>query len=345
MLRVGFRVGSLSLVVALVGALSVSGTRDRWLLVALTVAAATANGGLMRVPWGVWLARRRGQALLDLWSAGVLAYVGVLVIVGGGSFALLFFLATPFVVVAQRGRRRALWLVAAAGTCVVVTVVNRLPAAASAMRFALVLVIAGVAVILERALRREAAAGAEASGRAELEHARLTEADHRVKNSLQTVADLLLLGRPEGESAEAFEQSAARIQSIAAVHRLLSETGDERVRIDDLLDLIVADNRRGILLEADPVILDASAAQRVGLVANELITNARKHGEVPILVRLERGDSVVRLSVEDAGRTYPDNFDGGLGLGLVRQVVEQGLSGEFVLARLPDGGVRAEATF
>jgi len=213
------------------------------------------------------------------------------------------------------------------------------------MRFALVLAIAGVAVTLERALRREAAAGAEASARAELEHARLTEADHRVKNSLQTVADLLLLGRPEGESADVFEQSASRIRSIAAVHRLLSETGDARVRVDDLLELIVADDRQGILLEADPVILEASAAQRLGLVANELITNARKHGEVPILVRLERDDPVIRLSVEDAGRSRPERFDGGLGLDLVRRVVEHGLGGEFVLARLPNGGVRAEARF
>jgi two-component sensor histidine kinase len=226
-----------------------------------------------------------------------------------------------------------------------VTAVGRLPVAASAMRFALVMVTVGVAVILERAVRLAAAAGAEASARAELEHARLTEADHRVKNSLQTVADLLLLGRPEGESADVFEQSAARIQSIAAVHRLLSETGDARVRIDDLLELIVTDDPQGILLEADPVILDAPAAQRLGLVANELIANARKHGKAPIRVRLERDDPVIRFSVEDAGRSRPDRFDGGLGLDLVRRVVEQGLGGELVLACLPHGGVHAEATF
>jgi two-component sensor histidine kinase len=344
-LRIGFWLGSISLAVALIGVLSGTGTEQRGLLVALTVTAAGANVVWMRIPWRDWLARRRGQILVDLWSAGVLAYVGALVIVGGGSFALLFFLATPFVVMVQTGRRRGVWLLAAAGTCVLVTAVGRLPVAASAMRFALVMVIAGVAVILERAVRREAAAGAEASARAELEHARLTEADHRVKNSLQTVADLLLLGRPEGESADVFELSAARIQSIAAVHRLLSETGDARVRIDDLLELIVANDRQGILLEADPVILDAQAAQRLGLVANELITNARKHGETPILVRLERDDPVIRLSVEDAGRSRPDRFDGGLGLDLVRRVVEQGLGGELVLARLPHGGVHAEATF
>ena len=344
-LRVGYWLGWISIAVVLVGVLSGAGTAQRGLLVALTVAAAAVNVGWMRVPWRDWLARRRGRLLLDLWSAGLLAWVGALVLVGGGNFALLLFLATPFLVVVQPRRRRGLWLLAAAGTCVLVTVADRLPAAASAMRFALVLAIVGAALTLERAVRREAVAHARASALAELERARATDADHRVKNSLQTVADLLLLGRPEGESADAFEQSAARIRSIAAVHRLLGETGDARVRIDDLLELIVADDRQGILLEADPVMLEAPAAQRLGLVANELITNARKHGEPPILVRLERDGTVIRLSVEDAGRSHPDRFDGGLGLKLVRRVVEQGLGGRFVLAQLPRGGVRAEATF
>jgi two-component sensor histidine kinase len=213
------------------------------------------------------------------------------------------------------------------------------------MRFGLVMAIVGAAVTLERAVRREAAGRAEASSRVEVERARFIDADHRVKNSLQTVADLLLLERPEGQSAEVFEQSASRVRSIAAVHRLLSQTGEERVRVDELLELIVASDARGIVLSAAPLLLDATAAQRLGLVANELITNARKHGELPISVRLEQDERVTRLSVEDAGRSRPDRFEGGLGLDLVRRLVEQGLGGQLVLGALPRGGVRAEATF
>jgi two-component sensor histidine kinase len=344
-LRVGCLLGWVSVAVVLVGLLSGGAPKQRDLLVALTSAAALANAVWMRIPWRDWLSRRRGQALLDVWSAGLLTYVGALVVLGGGSFAPLFFLAAPFVVVVQHGRRRIVWLLATAGTCVAVSVIGREPLAMGVMRSALVMAIVGAAVTLERAVRREAAARAEASSRAELERARFIDADHRVKNSLQTVADLLLLERPEGESAEVFEQSASRVRSIAAVHRLLSETGEARVRVDELLQLIVASDAQGIALSADPLLLDATAAQRVGLVANELITNARKHGELPISVRLEQDDRVTRLSVEDAGGSRPDHFEGGLGLDLVRRLVEQGLGGKLVLGALPRGGVRAEATF
>ncbi len=344
-LRAGFLLGWIAIGVVLVGVLSSADRAERGLLVGLTVGAAAANAALLRVPWRDWLGRRRGQVLLNLWSAGLLAYVGTLVVVGGGNFALLLFVATPFVIVVHPGRRRVLWLLAAGGTCAVVTVAGRLPLTASAMRFGLVLAIVAAAVMLEGAVRREAAARAAASARLEVEHARFVDADHRVKNSLQTVADLLLLERPEGESALAFEQSASRIRSIAALHRVLSESGDARVRVDQLLELIVASDPRGIVLAADPVTLDATAAQRVGLVANELITNARKHGELPISVRLAHDGSETRLSVENAGRSQPLGFDGGLGIELVRSLVEQGLGGEFVLGPLPRGGVLAEATF
>jgi two-component sensor histidine kinase len=48
-----------------------------------------------------------------------------------------------------------------------------------------------------------------------------TEANHRIKNNLQTAADPLLLGRPQGGDGRAFDDTAAaRIQSIATVHRL-----------------------------------------------------------------------------------------------------------------------------
>jgi two-component sensor histidine kinase len=166
-----------------------------------------------------------------------------------------------------------------------------------------------------------------------------------VKNSLQTVADLLLLERPEGESAEPFEVSASRIRSIAAVHRMLSETGDAHVRIDELLELIVAADPRGIALSADPVVLGATPARHLGLIANELITNARKHGELPISVRLTQEDLGIRLSVENAGGSQPVSLDAGLGLALVRSLVEQGLGGELVLGSHLRGGVYAEATF
>ena len=60
---------------------------------------------------------------------------------------------------------------------------------------ALVAAVVGVALLLTRTIRRETSAHKRASARAELERTLAKEASHRIKNDLQTVADLLLLGR------------------------------------------------------------------------------------------------------------------------------------------------------
>ena len=81
---------------------------------------------------------------------------------------------------------------------------------------------------------------------------------------------------------------------------------------------------------------------KLGLVVNELVTNAFQHGASPIVVHLKCG-SQTRLRVDDDGR----GVDGvaGFGLDLVRRMVEQGLDGRFELSARPGGGTRAEAVF
>lgn len=340
-LRVGFWLGCLSLA-AVLGALALdAGSRNRWLLLALTLAAAAPNAGTLAVPWRDWLPERRGRAVLDLWSGGLIAFVAVLVAAGSPTFSLLLFLAIPFVAVVQTGRRRAFWLVAAAATCTTLAVLIPLPAAATAMRLALVAATVAVALALARTIRSEAAAHRRAEARAENERALAREANHRIKNNLQTAADLLLLARPDGEDGRAFDDTAARIRSIATVHRLLTET-DGPVDGGGLLRGIADGALVPIAIEAEPVALDAATAQKLGIVANELIANAHQHGAAPIVVRLGGGPQT-RLHVDDCG----DGPTGpiGLGLELVRHMVEQGLHGRFELGPRPGGGTRAEVVF
>jgi two-component sensor histidine kinase len=342
-LRVGWWLGWAALVSIVVGIAVGADADHRWLLLALAAAAAAGNLAAMRVPWREWLAKGRGSALLDVWSGSLIGFVVLLVGVGGSSFSLLLFLAVPFVAVVQVGRRRVLWLATTVVACVLVTVVVSLPLGATAMRLAILAAVVGGTLVVARALRREAAAGAEAAARAERERALLTEAEHRVKNSLQTAADLLLLGRPDGTAGLPFDLTASRIRSLAAVHRLLSETPEEHVRADQLLSQIVEDIDVPLVLDAEPVTLDASSAQRLGLVANELVTNAVQHGSPPLFVKLE-GGSRTRLRVEDAGGARPVN-SAGLGLELVRRMAEEGLGGSFELGERSGGGTRAELVF
>jgi two-component sensor histidine kinase len=340
--QVGYWLGWASIAIVLAGLALDVGARHRWLLVTLTLAAAAGNTVAMVIPWREWLASRRGRVLLDLWCGGLIAFVALLVVDAGSNFALLLFLAVPFIAVVQIGWRRGFWLAVVAATCSVVALLIPLSAGATAMRLALIAATVAVALLLARVIRREAAAHTRAAVRAELERTLAQEASHRIKNDLQTAADLLLLGRPDGRDATAFDETAARIRSIATVHRLLTEPGGQ---VDGLalLQGLTADVPVPVTVEADTAAFDATTAQRLGIVANELVTNAFRHGTPPIVVRLRSGEST-RLTVEDSGDTTRGDTSG-FGLELVRRMVEQGLDGRFELCALPAGGTRAEVVF
>jgi two-component sensor histidine kinase len=340
-LRAGFWLGWLGIAAVLIGLALDGSSRHRPLLLALTLAAAACNVAVMRVPWHEWLESRRGRLLLDLWSGGLIGFVALLVVAGGASFTLLLFLAIPFIAVVQVGWRRGFWLALSAGTCALAAAVIPLPAGPTAMRLALVAAAVAVVLVLARTIRREVAAHERAAARAELARTLATEANHRIKNNLQTAADLLLLGRPQGSDGRAFDDTAARIQSIATVHRLLTET-DDPVEADALLSSIANGAPVPVAVAAEPAAYDAATAQKLGIVANELITNAFQHGAPPITVRLDAREEH-RLLVDDSGEGTQRPT--GLGLELVRRMVEQGLRGRFELAPRPGGGTRAEVIF
>jgi two-component sensor histidine kinase len=209
------------------------------------------------------------------------------------------------------------------------------------MRLALVAATAAVALVLFRTIRREAAAHKGAAARAELERTLAREANHRIKNDLQAAADLLLLGRPDGTDTAAFDDTAARLRSIATVHRLLTEAED-RVDGGMLIRSITASSPLPVAVEADALTFDAATAQKLGIIANELVTNALRHGEPPIAVRLD-GGAQTRLRV-DAGGVGGEHA-AGFGLSLVRHMAEHGLAGHFELSPLTGGGTRAEVVF
>jgi len=122
---------------------------------------------------------------------------------------------------------------------------------------------------------------------------------------------------------------------------LLTET-EHRVEGGALLRGITAGVPVPVTVEAEPADFDAATAQKLGIVANELVTNAVRHGAPPIVVRLSAGDST-RLYVDDSGGGV--EHGGGFGLDLVRRMVEDGLDGRFELHALAGGGTRAEVVF
>jgi two-component sensor histidine kinase len=333
--RAAALLGWLSVIAVLVGIAVGLPVQHQSLVLITTALGAAGHAALGLLPWARILPTRRGRLLLDLWSVALLGGVGGLVVTAGGAsrLDLLFFLVVPFLAMVHEGRRLVPWLVATAATFVAATVLatDPLPRSEAALHLVLLAASAALGRQLAGAIRRQTRARTDAIRRAELEGAMLAEGHHRVKNSLQVVADLLMLARPGDDAGgEAFDQAGARIRSIAAVHAVLASRSGGRVPAEDLLAAVLDAAHPGeTSLRAAPVALPFQQAQHVGVVVNELVTNAHQHGRGAVRVTLEVADGVAEIVVADEGPgPDPERWASpGLGLQLVRQVVEQGLRG------------------
>ncbi|SFD31930.1 Two-component sensor histidine kinase, contains HisKA and HATPase domains [Spirosoma endophyticum] len=145
----------------------------------------------------------------------------------------------------------------------------------------------------------------------------LKEQNHRVKNNLQIVSSLLNLQakRLTDEVAKkAVEESRLRVQSMAIIHRRLYD-GDKLAEVN--LDEFIKELTAGVLkafgylfikleFAIDDINLSADKAISVGLILNELITNACKYAfpdnESPFLcITCYLKTNKIELKVEDNG--------------------------------------------
>jgi PAS domain S-box-containing protein len=145
----------------------------------------------------------------------------------------------------------------------------------------------------------------------------LHEVDHRVKNSLQVIASLVLLNArraKEDPARRALYGLSERISAISTAHRLLYSVGDvSRFDLAEFLSDLAGDlsttapaGRVELDLKIEPVAVAAAKAAPLALLTNELIGNAFKHaypdercGRLSIAVT--RPGSDLRIVVEDDG--------------------------------------------
>ena len=181
----------------------------------------------------------------------------------------------------------------------------------------------------------------------------LQEMHHRVKNSLQTIASLLRLQLRVGKfdsPREALNQSINRIQSIAAVHEMLSSENLDNVNLRKLAENILSATARGLLPDARQVntavtgedfLLPSGQATYVALILNELIQNALEHGlagniGTELIVNISRDEDSVEIAVTNDGDPLPADFDlkgnRNLGLKIVESLVRDNLMGEFTIS-------------
>ncbi len=191
----------------------------------------------------------------------------------------------------------------------------------------------------------------------------LKEIHHRVKNNLQVISSLLDLqvGYVQDDAVQRmFQDSRSRIRSMALVHEQLYRTADlARIDFKDYIErltgflmssygsqIVMID----LILELTPVQLSVEKVVPLGLIINELVSNAIKHafpnvaeGEITVQMKPQPNNKIC-VVIKDNGIGLPADFDihssPSLGLTIVITLVDQ-LSGT-IDRLLPERGTNFE---
>jgi two-component system, sensor histidine kinase PdtaS len=181
--------------------------------------------------------------------------------------------------------------------------------------------LAGFAGLLGVAIERQQA---DAGLREALKHQALLtrEMSHRVKNSLTSVVGLLRVQARTAASKDvknALEDASLRVSTIAEVHDHLWRSS--HVGFVELADFMTElckklrgnTGRHTLNCHADSMLLAADHAIPLGLLINELVTNAVKYaypeGSGEIEVSAREIDEHLHVEVSDHGAGLPEGFD------------------------------------
>ena len=203
-----------------------------------------------------------------------------------------------------------------------------------------VIALSGALILVIAQTFRDSASQAAAERAAKLEERELllSELNHRMKNNFQMVASLLQLqanrAKTEPEKA-ALAEALNRVMGIAQAHRNLYAAGDGVSSIDvgayltdlcgHLAEALFVGRMIRLDCHAEPAPMGRDRAVAVGLIVNELVTNAAKHAfdegvGGTIAVTLAATEGGWRLTVRDDGKGLPGDYarsKRGLGRGLI----------------------------
>jgi two-component sensor histidine kinase len=185
----------------------------------------------------------------------------------------------------------------------------------------------------------------------------LQEVQHRVANSLQIIASILMQSarRVQSEESRSHLQLAhGRVMSIAAVQRQLAETSVADVHLRSYFSELCKSLGASMILDPEEISIDvnvdnsiakANVSVSLGLVVTELVINALKHafpghvqGKITVDYRSDKTGHWA-LSVSDDGvgiAADPQHSKPGLGTGIVEAMAKQ-LDATFVLANANPG--------
>lgn len=179
----------------------------------------------------------------------------------------------------------------------------------------------------------------------------LKEIHHRVKNNLEIVSSLLALQSEQvGDSkvADAMQKTQLRVHSMSMIHQKLYQgksfsTIEMKQYFKNLwayiVDIYGASQRIAIECEMEELELDVDTAIPIGLIVNELFTNAMKYAFPNnrtglIKISLIESGNQLQLQVSDngIGKNYHEKIEGtGFGTQLIELLTRQ-LEGKMSLS-------------
>jgi chemotaxis protein methyltransferase CheR len=173
----------------------------------------------------------------------------------------------------------------------------------------------------------------------------LSEMSHRVANSLQIIASILLLKARSVQSEETrehLEDAHRRVMSVASLQQHLKATGmGEEIEVGAYLSTLCEALSGSVVRERRPITLSVAAGQAavrseqavsIGLIVTELVINALKYafsvdvaaGEIVVGYKVNGAEWALSVSDNGGGMLEkPDKKSTGLGTTLVKALAQQ----------------------
>ena len=149
----------------------------------------------------------------------------------------------------------------------------------------------------------------------------LREIHHRVKNNLQVISSLLKLQTvyiKDANAVQAITEGRSRVQAMAILHQnLYSDTSLTGVNIETYFENLIqglfdtyniSEDKIHLVKNITPLILDVDTVIPLGLISNELISNALKHafneslsGKIEVTLQEINSELVLRISDDGIG--------------------------------------------
>ena len=184
----------------------------------------------------------------------------------------------------------------------------------------------------------------------------MSETHHRVKNNLQMIAAMIDMQVMEASATvptSVVMRLGTQVQALSQLHDLLTDESKRDIEarsldalqvLNKLLPLVQATVRTQITFRGDHARFAVSQAASLCLIANEIITNAIKHGHGTVDITFRANDQDAELMVEDDGPGFPEGFDpdtmSNHGLEMACQMARTDLSGSIVFETRGEGGGR-----